>query len=82
LIKIESELRAVHAAVMIIKEVMSHILGQTMGTVITAVQAVLTIIMGHLLTIKKLDILHHPKQIIYLNMQLKNHLLIMKILIL
>tara|TARA_X000000950_G_scaffold216135_1_gene260127 strand:+ start:550 stop:714 length:165 start_codon:yes stop_codon:yes gene_type:complete len=37
-----------------IKEVISHILGETMGTVITAVQAVLTTKMGHLLTLKKL----------------------------
>ena len=49
MIKTENELKGVRVVGMRIKEVMSHMLGQTMGIVITAVQAVLRIGMGHLL---------------------------------
>ena len=51
MIKTENELKGVRVVGMRIKEVMSHMLGQTMGIVITAVQAVLRIGMGHLLTL-------------------------------
>ena len=64
-----------------IKEVISHILGETMGTVITAVQAVLTTKMGHFIDPEKNMYTHQQKQITCQNMRLKNHLLIMKILI-
>tara|TARA_B100001248_G_scaffold235532_1_gene198328 strand:- start:500 stop:661 length:162 start_codon:yes stop_codon:yes gene_type:complete len=51
-----------------IKEVISHILGETMGTVITAVQAVLTTKMGHFIDPEKIMYTHQQKQITCQNM--------------
>ena len=53
MIKTENVLKGVRVVGTRIKEVTSHMLGQIMGIVITAVQAVLRIRIGHLLTLTR-----------------------------